>query len=338
VNQAACDGDTPVCTEGECAACTDGEARGCADCTDTGSQTCVDGVWGTCEYGRAACINTPPCKGESCCRGMSVEGDTFLRGVTTESPATVSDFCLDKYEVTVGRFREFLAAYDDWTPSANEGEHRTGAGTGWLSDWNKGDELPLNTADFREALKCHESYATWRDTPGTSDQENLPQTCINWYESFAFCIWDGGRLATEAEWEYASVGGAEERPYPWGNEIPSSNHALFDCTGDGSPAGECSLSDLLPVGSRQPEGNGRWGHSDLAGSVWEWLFDYSGSYVSPCSDCAQTEPTETGYRLDRSGAWLNPGASLNPTLRSAIAPDTRFYYHGTRCVRTLPSP
>src|SRR6185503_5212427 len=99
--------------------------------------------------------------------------------------------------------------------------------------------------------------------------------CVSWFEAFAFCAWDGGRLPTETEWNYAAAGGNEQRVYPWGANIDLTK-ASYDCAGDGSGTGtpNCMFSDMLPVGSRSPQGDGKWGQADLAGNVWEWTLDW----------------------------------------------------------------
>ena len=63
--------------------------------------------------------------------------------------------------------------------------------------------------DDTNHLKCYPGYQTWLDTPGTPTEEDYPINCIDWYEAFAFCIWDGGYLPTEAEWGYAAAGGQQ---------------------------------------------------------------------------------------------------------------------------------
>ena len=102
--------------------------------------------------------------------------------------------------------------------------------------------------------------------------------CIDWYDAFAFCAWDGGRLAMEAEWNYAAAGGSLQQPYPWGAAMLDTMHAVYECTGDGSAAGQCWETDILNVGSKSPTGDGKWGQADLAGGVWEWNLDW---YASP---------------------------------------------------------
>ena len=124
---------------------------------------------------------------------------------------------------------------------------------------------------------------TWTDTPGNN--EALPMVYVTWFEAFAFCAWDGGRLATEAEWNYAAAGGDEQRLYPWGAAEADATRAVYGCIRSSCPA-----SIILPVGSK-PAGNGKWGHSDLAGSVAEWNFDWYPTtlYKNPCVDCAETK-------------------------------------------------
>jgi formylglycine-generating enzyme required for sulfatase activity len=151
---------------------------------------------------------------------------------------------------------------------------------------------------------------------------------MNWYEAFAFCAWDGGRLATEAEWNYAAAGGSEQREYPWGSGIDYTK-ASYDCMGDGNTA--CALTDLIVVGSK-PAGNGKWGHADLAGNVWEWTLDWYATYQTPCNNCADL--ADASYRVVRGGGF----GRVASTLRSAYRVSNYPVYHGgsfgARCART----
>lgn len=306
------DCDSGICGGGSCRACSPGQTRACGSCSGYVETCSSQWAWpGTCTATAASCANTPACNGESCCTSLLVSGGSFYRGETTSAPASVSNFCLDKYEVTVGRFREFLDAYDNWTPAADAGEHQPGAASGWQNGWGKGDELPANATAFETTL----AKGTW----GAND-ENLPLNRVTWYQAFAFCIWDGGRLPTEAEWEYAAAGGSQERTYPWGSTAPNSTLAVF------SPA------SVQKVGSKQPGGNGRFGQSDLAGNLNEWVFDWYDAYSSPCNDCAKI--SETSGRVIRGGSWGSTASSLAAASRSLIAPtDPGSTDIGVRCAR-----
>jgi formylglycine-generating enzyme required for sulfatase activity len=245
-------------------------------------------------------------------------------------PATVADFYLDKYEITVGRFRQFVNAgmgmgmgTQASPPASGAGVHPLIAGSGWNSAWNT--SLQTNTAALTTALKCNSSYQTWTDTAGSN--ESRPQNCINWYEAFAFCAWDGGRLATEAEWNYAAAGGSEQRAYPWSNPPTSTtiddSYAVYCC-------GSCSSTQN--VGSKSPKGDGKWGHSDLAGNVWEWTLDW---YVSPyqtrCDNCADL--IDASYRVIRGGNFNNDASYLRSASRYYSGPDFHDLTFGSRCAR-----
>jgi formylglycine-generating enzyme len=263
-----------------------------------------------------------------------VPGGTYNRSNDPAAPSTVSDFYLDKYEVTVGRFRAFVSAgmgTQASPPAAGTGAHPLIPGTGWDSTWNS--SLTANAAALQTAmLRCDSTYQTWTNAPGSN--EDLPINCIHWYEAFAFCAWDGGRLATEAEWGYAAAGGSEQRVYPWGSTDPGANANLAVWACRYHATGKCSgIMNIAPVGS-VPAGNGKWGQSDFAGNMWEWIFDFhSPSYAVPCTDCADI--TESSGRLIRGGSFFSLSASvLGVAYHSNDDPYSRVNDVGVRCARS----
>lgn len=285
---------------------------------------------------------------DNCCAtGLPITGGTFYRSydVATDSsykdmsaPASVSPFRLDKYEVTVGRFRKFInAGYGTQAkpPFPGAGAHPNNPGSGWDSTWNQ--YLTADTSSLVGAVKCNPTSQTWTDAAGTN--ENLPMNCLTWYEAMAFCIWDGGYLPTEGEWNFAAAGGLEQRAYPWSN--PAGSVSL-DCTyanyfPGGAPTQTCGsgASAMNRVGSESPKGDGRWGQSDLAGNVVEWTLDSYAPYVTPCTDCAILIG---GNRVARGGSTGVDVSVLRAYLRVAerlggASPTGRDFKFGVRCAR-----
>ena len=274
-------------------------------------------------------------------RSYDVGTDNMYTDMT--SPATVSDFRLDTYEVTVGRFRQFVDAgmgTQASPPSSGAGAHPNIADSGWDPSWNGilvADTPALNV----EAIDCATPYQTWTNTP--SANENRPMNCITWYEAMAFCTWDRGFLPTEAEWNYAATGGSEQRAYPWSSPPgllgidgtrASYGDSLGNCYGAGTTLHPCTVTDLMVVGTKQA-GDGRWGQSDLAGNVWEWTLDwYASPYATPCTDCASLTPGS--YRVSRGGDFSSEEAALRTANRANVTPPTRDYSTGVRCARSAP--
>jgi len=250
-----------------------------------------------------------------------------------ESPphlVKLSGYTLDVFEVSVSRFRKFVDAFGaGWRPMEGAGAHPKINGSGWSLSWEK--KLPKDREELREVLNCINPGHTWSDEVTTNEQ--YPLNCVNWYEAFAFCIWDGGRLPTEAEWEYAARGGAEERLWPWGDQEPDCTLAHMAGCSDGD-GGTLDPTPAMPVGSKT--GKGLWGQHDMAGSLWEWTFDtydskwYDGNGKG-CEDCANTMQ---GPRVDRGGSFYDTdGYMMRGSFRGKDFPENRNDWLGFRCAR-----
>jgi formylglycine-generating enzyme required for sulfatase activity len=326
-----------------CPGCADGKA--CEVPGDCLSGHCVANIcWPpSCAAGGPGMTNCGPTADESCCTSPLVPGGNFYRsydGVTYTSmaaPAKVSGFRLDKYEVTVGRFRQFVAAWvSGWRPAPGAGKHTHvaggglsgGAESGWDPAWATGLATTASAWDDASHLACGAPDATW--TPAAGSNENRPINCVNVYEAYAFCIWDGGFLASEAEWNYAAAGGNEQRVYPWSSP---ANTTTIDCSyANAFSSAFCAATHTNDVGSESPKGNGKWGHTDLAGNVWEWVLDWYQDYGATCDDCAQL--TSSSERVIRGGSFLNDPPQVAASYRKSDSPPVRTIYHGARCARS----
>ena len=319
------------------AVCTNGDTR----CVDNQQQTCTGGMWGAgkhcdsfCSNGSCATPNscsllsTQKCRVvDDCCEADLVEGGTFYRDYDASGygdmsyPATLNSFLLDKYEVTLGRMQAFVNAYPASKPSVGAGKSAYIAeDTGWQ------DSYPLPTHDdLVTQLKC--DGHTWSDTLLSAA---MPANCVSYYVAYAFCIWDGGRLPTEAEWNYAAAGGDEQRVYPWSSP-PEDDQTVNDTYAIYSEKG---TELIAPVGTAT--GDGRWGHADLSGNLAEWVLDYYvDTYPSnTCLNC-MTAAGQT-FRSQRGGAFDNDEYTIRPAMRNNLKPDQLQSYSGFRCVHELP--
>ncbi len=242
-----------------------------------------------------------------------VQGGTFMMGSNDggdyEKPVHkvyVSDFYMDKYEVTNAQFCQFL----------NEKGNQTEGGVEWLAI---GDE------------DCKIMKQGNRYVP-VSGYDNHPVIEVSWYGANAYAQWAGKRLPTEAEWEYAARGGNINRGYKysgsnnadaiawyWNNSNGTSNSNLYQGHG------------TMPVGTKQPNELGLY---DMSGNVWEWCADwFDDAYYSKSPYENPTGPASGQVRVLRGGSWRFSESVLRCSNRNDIDPSDRYNDLGFRIVR-----
>lgn len=165
---------------------------------------------------------------------------------------------------------------------------------------------------------------------GADGRDRHPVNGVAWSQAEAFCRWVGGRLPTEAEWEFAARGTAGNR-YPWGDSPPDCRRAHAD---EGEGPG-CRNGTTTEVG-RLRDGESPRRVVDLAGNVWEWTADwYDPSYYSraPRADPPGPPSSPAGTRVVRGGGFRGFAGHLRSANRHAMAPDKVDVDVGFRCAK-----
>ncbi len=179
------------------------------------------------------------------------------------------------------------------------------------------DKYPVRQADF---TRLNGKRSTGNNFVG----DNLPVETINWYESQDFCALRGGRLPTEAEWEYATRG-PDNLIYSWGNDWDETQ-LVWNREETLGPA---------EVGSIETSTS--WvGAYDLIGNEWEWTSTiYADTYPYPYTigDGRDILTRTTDKRVLRGGAWSSITLmGFRAAYRTASRPHSRYYSLGFRCV------
>jgi formylglycine-generating enzyme required for sulfatase activity len=243
-------------------------------------------------------------------RMVPVPAGTFLmgspegQGDPDEHPqheVTLSAYCMDQTEVTVAAYKSCVDA-------------------GGCS------AAPLTV---NSSVESSETAKRYNRLCNRADRPDHPINCIDWSQAAAYCTWQGKRLPTEAEWEYAARG-SDARVYPWGNEAPNAKR-LNMCGGTCERlAGEVNGGwDTTPVGS-YPEGASLFGVLDMVGNVGEWTADRYGSYATQAETNPQGSSTGTS-RVVRGGRWSLGYSTYRATDRDWPDPQDRAIDLGFRC-------
>jgi formylglycine-generating enzyme required for sulfatase activity len=153
-------------------------------------------------------------------------------------------------------------------------------------------------------------------------ESGQPMSFMQWDTAQSFCEWAGGRLPTEAEWEYAARGGKDGSVYPWG-EAPDRNHANW--------MGKGGLDKYTEVADAGTFLQNPWNLYDIIGNLGEWVADYYGPYdAAPSTD--PKGPDAGKQRVIRGGSWAANEREIRTSVRKAWLPTEYSNNVGFRCV------
>lgn len=245
-----------------------------------------------------------------------VPGGPFIMGRNSgpdiplnQQPAhtvTLSPYLIDRYEVTVERYVEFL---------------------------NNGN--PEHYHDSMTSAGIIRNGSAFTFSPS---KKSHPITWLSWSDADAFCRFAGGKLPTEAQWEKASRG-TEGRLYPWGNSFyigqtpPDfflANYVAGFVSKDDFGYSYDGARYTAPTGN-YPTATSIWGVYDMAGNVSEWCNDwYANSFPQESFD--PQGPLLGLWRSYRGGSYKNYPEELISTSRYRLDPSQRSDDLGCRCV------
>ncbi|MGW0181563.1 formylglycine-generating enzyme family protein [Nocardia sp. NPDC003345] len=266
-----------------------------------------------------------------------------------EGPAkevTTDGFWIQRYQVTNGRFAEFVAATGYLTVAERPLDPAVYPGA-------PPENLRPGSLVFRRTpgpVDLRHLSQWWVWTPGACwnhprgprsslrDRENHPVVHIAFEDAQAYADWAGMALPTETEWEVAARGGLSGATYTWGEDPEPAGRKLANYWhGEFPYLPDTGYGQTTPVGSFPANGYGLF---DMAGNVWEWTTDYYGADrgTTPC--CAEGSYDRSGQfavarRVVKGGSFLCADSycgRYRPSARRPQMVDTGMSHIGFRCV------
>ncbi len=152
----------------------------------------------------------------------------------------------------------------------------------------------------------------------------LPAVGVTWFDAEAYCRWNGKRLPTEAEWEFAANGSDDHLGrWPWGPEF-IEGYANIRGEEDG-------FAYTAPVGSFEA-GRSDFGLYEAAGNVEEWVSDWYDEFFYQEGQVTLPRGPETGNtKVTRGGSWGSAATDTRTTKRNTVAPYRKEATIGFRC-------
>ncbi len=278
----------------------------------------------------------------------------------------LNDFYMDKHEITVKQFAEFVKATNyvtvaeldiNWeelkkqlpagTPKPNEEDLKAGS---LIFKY-------LNKETEKESLNQWWHFkkdVSWKNpnglNPKLSEIYNNPVTHISWYDAIAYAKWAGKRLPTEAEYEYAMRGGNNNTMYPWGDDKIDSKQVqgnFFQGEFPYTNTNEDGFEKVAPVMSYKPNAYGLY---DISGNVWEWTMDwYSAKYYLELEKISSENPKgpnktfevynkNATHKVVRGGSFLCNDSwcsGYRNARRMRLSPDSGMEHLGFRLVKDI---
>jgi formylglycine-generating enzyme required for sulfatase activity len=268
--------------------------------------------------------------------GNSVAADTDITDAPTRT-VTLDAYYIGKYEVTKAEWDEVRT----WGLSKGY----TDLAVGSLYQY-QGSNHPVNTIDWYNIVKwCNARSQKEGLTPvyyTNNAQTTIYKTgSVNVTNAQVKWAANGYRLPTEAEWEKAARGGLSGKRFPWGDTI---SHSQANYYASSSYANDLSgsvnnyhptyatgsMPYTSPVGAFAANGYGLY---DMAGNVWEWCWDWYGTYAAG----SQTNPrgaTSGTDRVLRGGGWMMSGPRVAYRYGNIGGPSSTFNSPGFRVLRS----